>query len=145
MESRNSFDGLDPRAVATIRHHAGRLARGRSLPGPGRTAMSEAATSDSARTDESAQAAQDTQAAVTTTVHLLRHGEVDNPAGILYGRLPGYHLSELGRQMAERIAKTVAGRDITVRKDGRPMSAEDKARLWQLWYRERQDQATYRR
>lgn len=50
---------------------------------------------------------------VTTTVHLLRHGEVDNPAGILYGRLPGYHLSELGQQMAERVAKTVASRDIT--------------------------------
>ena len=49
----------------------------------------------------------------TTTVHLLRHGEVDNPQGILYGRLPGYHLSELGQQMAERVAKTVAGRDIT--------------------------------
>jgi hypothetical protein len=33
MESRNSFDGLDPRAVATVRHHASRLARSRSLPG----------------------------------------------------------------------------------------------------------------
>ena len=33
MESHNSFDGLDPRAVATIRYHAGRLARSRSLPG----------------------------------------------------------------------------------------------------------------
>ncbi len=31
-----------------------------------------------------------------TLVHLLRHGEVDNPQKILYGRLPGYHLSELG-------------------------------------------------
>ena len=31
-----------------------------------------------------------------TVVHLLRHGEVDNPEKILYGRLPGYHLSELG-------------------------------------------------
>ncbi|HET9972067.1 MAG TPA: histidine phosphatase family protein, partial [Streptosporangiaceae bacterium] len=27
-----------------------------------------------------------------TIVHLLRHGEVENPAGIIYGRLPGYHL-----------------------------------------------------
>jgi len=47
-----------------------------------------------------------------TVLHLLRHGEVDNPLGILYGRLPDYHLSELGRQMAERVAKTLAGRDI---------------------------------
>ncbi len=55
----------------------------------------------------------DNASGVTTTVHLLRHGEVDNPKGILYGRLPGYHLSELGVQMAERVAKTVSGRDIT--------------------------------
>lgn len=39
-----------------------------------------------------------------TTVHLLRHGEVHNPEGVLYGRLPGYRLSELGLQMAERVA-----------------------------------------
>ncbi|MFI9555919.1 histidine phosphatase family protein [Nonomuraea endophytica] len=50
--------------------------------------------------------------AETTVVHLLRHGEVHNPHGILYGRLPGYHLSETGQQMAETVAKAVAGRDI---------------------------------
>jgi broad specificity phosphatase PhoE len=55
----------------------------------------------------------DSARGVTTTVHLLRHGEVDNPKGVLYGRLPDYHLSELGVQMAERVAKTVSGRDIT--------------------------------
>jgi broad specificity phosphatase PhoE len=38
------------------------------------------------------------------TVHLLRHGEVHNPDGILYGRLPEFHLSELGRQMAATLA-----------------------------------------
>jgi broad specificity phosphatase PhoE len=48
-----------------------------------------------------------------TVVHLLRHGEVHNPGGVLYGRLPGYHLSELGRQMAERIAEHLADSDIT--------------------------------
>lgn len=50
---------------------------------------------------------------MTTTVHVVRHGEVHNPAGVLYGRLPDYHLSELGRAMAERIAASMAGRDIT--------------------------------
>ena len=40
---------------------------------------------------------------VATTVHLMRHGEVHNPGGVLYGRLPGYRLSERGRAMA-RIA-----------------------------------------
>ena len=47
-----------------------------------------------------------------TVVHLLRHGEVDNPTGILYGRLPGFHLSELGREMAERIAQVLGDSDI---------------------------------
>ena len=47
-----------------------------------------------------------------TRVHLLRHGEVHNPAGTLYGRLPGYHLSERGVAMAERIEETMGGRDL---------------------------------
>ncbi|WP_206282411.1 histidine phosphatase family protein [Streptomyces rhizosphaericus] len=48
-----------------------------------------------------------------TVVHVMRHGEVHNPEGVLYGRLPGYHLSELGRQMADRVAEHLADRDIT--------------------------------
>ena len=48
----------------------------------------------------------------TTTVHLLRHGEVHNPEGVLYGRREGYHLSALGRSMAQRVADTVGDRDI---------------------------------
>ncbi|UGY92931.1 histidine phosphatase family protein [Streptomyces gobiensis] len=48
-----------------------------------------------------------------TVVHLMRHGEVENPDGILYGRLPGYHLSDLGRRMADRVAEQLADRDIT--------------------------------
>jgi broad specificity phosphatase PhoE len=47
-----------------------------------------------------------------TIVHLVRHGEVDNPAGVLYGRLPDFHLSELGKEMAERIAEYFRGRDV---------------------------------
>lgn len=48
-----------------------------------------------------------------TVVHLMRHGEVENPAKILYGRLPGFHLSALGAQMADMVAHQLAGRDIT--------------------------------
>ena len=36
-------------------------------------------------------------------VQLCRHGQVDNPRGILYGRLPDFHLSPLGREMAARL------------------------------------------
>jgi broad specificity phosphatase PhoE len=48
----------------------------------------------------------------TTIVHLLRHGEVDNPHGILYGRLPGYHLSANGRAMAQAAASYFAERAV---------------------------------
>jgi broad specificity phosphatase PhoE len=47
-----------------------------------------------------------------TVVHLLRHGEVHNPEGILYGRLPGFHLSALGTAMAERVAEVLTGREV---------------------------------
>ncbi|MBM3688864.1 MAG: histidine phosphatase family protein [Actinobacteria bacterium] len=48
-----------------------------------------------------------------TVVHLLRHGEVYNPEGVLYGRLPGYHLSERGQRMARRVADAMRDRDVT--------------------------------
>jgi broad specificity phosphatase PhoE len=47
-----------------------------------------------------------------TVVHLLRHGEVHNPEKVLYGRLPGYRLSDLGERMAERAAEWFEGRDV---------------------------------
>lgn len=37
-------------------------------------------------------------------IHLVRHGEVHNPDGILYGRIPHFHLSERGHQMAQAAA-----------------------------------------
>ncbi len=48
-----------------------------------------------------------------TVVHLIRHGEVYNPQSVLYGRLPGYQLSELGQQMAKAVATSLSGHDIT--------------------------------
>jgi broad specificity phosphatase PhoE len=47
-----------------------------------------------------------------TIVHVMRHGEVHNPDGILYGRLPDFHLSERGRAQAEAVASWLAARDI---------------------------------
>ncbi|HEV7849447.1 MAG TPA: histidine phosphatase family protein [Mycetocola sp.] len=52
---------------------------------------------------------------VASQIHLVRHGEVHNPLRVLYGRLPGYRLSELGEQMAAAAADDLAsrGREIT--------------------------------
>lgn len=46
-------------------------------------------------------------------IHLVRHGEVHNPEGVLYGTLEGFRLSERGQQMAALAAESMAGRDIT--------------------------------
>jgi len=53
-------------------------------------------------------------AGTTATVHLVRHGEVENPSRVIYGRIPGFHLSEAGRMMAKAAADFLAGRDVTV-------------------------------
>lgn len=49
-----------------------------------------------------------------TWVHLVRHGEVHNPDGVLYGRRDGFHLTERGQAMAVLAAEHLAGRDVTV-------------------------------
>lgn len=38
-------------------------------------------------------------------VHVMRHGQVENPDGVLYGRIPGFGLSELGRRMAREMSE----------------------------------------
>ncbi|MFC3689167.1 histidine phosphatase family protein [Aquipuribacter hungaricus] len=50
--------------------------------------------------------------ATRTVVHLVRHGEVHNPGKVLYGRLPGYRLSERGERMAQAVAADLSGRDV---------------------------------
>ena len=44
-------------------------------------------------------------------IHLVRHGEVFNPQGVLYGRLSGFGLSDLGRSMAQAAADDLVARD----------------------------------
>ncbi|GAA4806511.1 histidine phosphatase family protein [Tomitella cavernea] len=48
-----------------------------------------------------------------TVVHFLRHGEVHNPTGILYGRLPEFRLSLNGQAQARAVADALADHDIT--------------------------------
>lgn len=42
---------------------------------------------------------------MSSTVHVLRHGEVENPEKILYGRQPGWRLSQRGQEMAAAVAE----------------------------------------
>ena len=44
-------------------------------------------------------------AGISSTVHVVRHGEVENPHSILYGRQPGWKLSQRGHDMAQAVAE----------------------------------------
>jgi len=50
---------------------------------------------------------------VARALHLVRHGEVHNPAGVVYERLPGFRLSERGEAMAARTADWLADKPVT--------------------------------
>ncbi len=51
---------------------------------------------------------------VARALHLVRHGEVHNPAGVIYGRLPGFRLSERGQAMAAMTARALG--DLPIRR-----------------------------
>ena len=63
----------------------------------------------------------------TTTVHLVRHGEVHNPERILYGRLPGYRLSDRGEQMASLVGEHLAESDIALVRSSPMLRAQQTA------------------
>ncbi len=65
-----------------------------------------------------------------TQIHLVRHGEVYNPTGVLYGRLPGYNLSPLGERMAAAAAGELAGHPITALYASPLLRAQQSAIPW---------------
>lgn len=67
---------------------------------------------------------------VASLLHLVRHGEVYNPTGILYGRIPGFHLSELGQRMAETAAEHLAARPVTALFASPLQRAQESAAPW---------------
>ncbi len=49
----------------------------------------------------------------TTSITLVRHGHVHNPDGLIYGRLPGFRLSEVGRLQAQAAAISLRNTSLT--------------------------------
>jgi len=47
-----------------------------------------------------------------TTLHLVRHCDVHNPDGVLYGHLPGFRLSEKGVRQAHALGEFFAARPV---------------------------------
>jgi len=50
--------------------------------------------------------------AMSSTVYVVRHGEVENPQKILYGRQPGWRLSQRGQEMAKAVGEWSKGLDL---------------------------------
>jgi len=65
-----------------------------------------------------------------TLIHLVRHGEVFNPTGVLYGRIPGFGLSELGVRMAAATAHHFAGRQVSALYASPLQRAQESAAPW---------------
>jgi broad specificity phosphatase PhoE len=66
--------------------------------------------------------------------HLVRHGEVHNPDGVLYGRIEGYHLSERGHAMADLAAASLAGHPITALYASPLQRTQESAAPWAVRY-----------
>ena len=63
-------------------------------------------------------------------IHLVRHGEVYNPDGVLYGRIEGFGLSELGHRMAELAAASLAGHPVTALMASPLQRTQESAAPW---------------
>ncbi|WP_403021604.1 histidine phosphatase family protein [Salinibacterium sp. GXW1014] len=63
-------------------------------------------------------------------IHLVRHGEVHNPEGVLYGRIPGYLLSELGHRMADAAAQHLEGHPVKALFASPLERAQESAKPW---------------
>jgi broad specificity phosphatase PhoE len=47
-----------------------------------------------------------------TRIHVIRHADVENPNRLLYGHLPGFQLSTLGRTQAAALGEKLSGEGI---------------------------------
>ena len=64
-----------------------------------------------------------------TTLHFVRHCDVHNPDGLIYGRLKGFGLSELGRAQAERLARFFSDRPVAAIYSSPQLRAMQTARV----------------
>ena len=65
--------------------------------------------------------------AMSSTVHVVRHGEVENPEKILYGRQPGWRLSNRGQEMAQVLGEWSKAIDLGALHVSPPQRAQETA------------------
>lgn len=63
------------------------------------------------------------------TLYFVRHGEVHNPEEILYGRLPDFHLSTIGRGQASAAARYLTDKPIVAVYTSPMQRAQETARV----------------
>lgn len=68
---------------------------------------------------------------MNTYIYLIRHGEVENPKGIIYGRLPSYGLSGRGRAEIEQTATFLSTKSINALYASPLLRAKQTARIIQ--------------
>lgn len=66
-----------------------------------------------------------------TTIYLVRHGDVENPQRLYYGRLAGFPLNEQGREQAAEAGRTLSNRPITAIYASPQLRAQQTARIIQ--------------
>jgi broad specificity phosphatase PhoE len=66
---------------------------------------------------------------MTTTLLYVRHAEVFNPENVLYGRLPGWHLSDNGRYFARKLADILASSSLAAIYTSPLLRARQTARI----------------
>jgi len=64
-----------------------------------------------------------------TVIHLVRHGEVHNPTGVLYARLPGFRLSARGQQQARAAGEALRARPLATLFSSPQQRAQETAAL----------------
>lgn len=70
-----------------------------------------------------------TESATLTRITLVRHGDVHNPDNIIYGRLPGFRLSDVGVRQVEAAAETLAAAELTALYSSPQLRAQQTAEI----------------
>lgn len=69
-----------------------------------------------------------------TRITLIRHGHVHNPENLIYGRLPGFGLSQIGRQQASAAAAHLQDARLTALLASPQQRAAETAKILQRYH-----------
>ncbi len=71
-----------------------------------------------------------------TTISLIRHGQVYNPGRVIYGRLPGFGLSNVGKRQVESTAEYLRLTNLAVIYSSPLLRARETADIIQQFHKD---------